>query len=193
MIARLAALLLLAAFTTYSVLALVSFLRPVDRWMRRQRLGSWSLRSILPFWGLFAQRFGMFDLIIEYRADDSTGTPDWRPACPDRWRWWSFLWRPGLRVGQVSEVLAYQLVAAGLTAPEQAPEHPAYRRVAATAARIRRARGLTATPAAGPPFRIVLSRGHWTTQQPKTVFPPETTPAAQVRRSGGDGGGPEAC
>ena len=174
MIPRLAVVAFLTFYTAYTLAAAASFLAPVDRWMRRHRVGLSSLRSVLPFWGLFAQRSGMFDLDISWTA----GGGGWRPVTANRWRWWSPLWRPEQRADQVSQIVAYRLLAAARTAPDAIPAQPAYRRALAAATRC--AAASTDEPVT---FRVVLSRGHWTREEPRTVFRSAAAPAP-ARREG---------
>jgi hypothetical protein len=179
---------LLAVLTIYTVTSVLSYLPPVDRWLRARRVGKWPLRSLLPFWGLFAQAFGMFDLDIWCRVvgnqDGNQGeTGDWRKLTEGHRQRWSSLWRPHQRVDQTGQVLAFRILrAGGLHGDREVASSPAYQRVA-DRARLEFAPTVSADRAIADgdriQFCIQLSRGHWTATAPITVF----TSRAEQRNS----------
>ncbi|MFI7657406.1 hypothetical protein ACIBTW_00860 [Micromonospora parva] len=183
----------LLLFSAYTAAAMASFVPSVDRWMRQQRVGAATLRSVLPFWGLFAQRFGMFDLDLSYRrvrgpldaARVHTELDSWAPLTANRWRWWSWLWRPGQRADQASQILAYRLISGGAAVNPDMRRDPAYQRITAAVRRTashQHAGGDETSPAPEHlVFRLVLSRGYWTTAHPQTIFISVPEPAEEDR------------
>ncbi|MCG5443906.1 hypothetical protein NIE79_002050 [Micromonospora sp. NIE79] len=183
----------LLLFSAYTAAAIASFAPPVDRWMRRQRLGAATLRSVLPFWGLFAQRFGMFDLDLSYRRlrgplDGARAHPEpeaWLPLTDNRWRWWCWLWRPGQRADQASQILAYRLISGGAAANRDMRGDPAYQRITAVVRRTtsrQTAAGHEMSPSGDyVVFRLALSRGYWTTVPTQTIFVSAPEPAGVGR------------
>jgi len=180
---------LLAVYAAYTALAVLACVGPVDRWLRAHRIGRRPIRSLLPFWGLFAQQFGMFDLDVRCRAvpADADGGPggepgDWTALTRGRWRPWSFLWRPWHRPDQTGQVLALRILQGGGQSAAEALRHtPGYARI------MRRARielGAGGDTDADDPieFQIVLSRGHWAAVPPKVVFSSSTSTAAAGER-----------
>ncbi|MFI7591138.1 hypothetical protein [Micromonospora sp. NPDC049359] len=177
MIGHLLAWCFLLLFSAYTAAAIISFVPAVDRRMRQVRIGVATLRSILPFWGLFAQRFGMFDLDLSYRMHSRSAAATsadadehpWTPLTSNRWRWWSAMWRPSQRADQSAQILAYRLISGGAADGRDMRDDPAYRRVMAS---VRRSALQTADPTTADraEFRLVLTRGYWTTSPPRTIF-----------------------
>lgn len=166
---------LLAVYAGYTALSVLACVGPVDRWLRAHRIGRRPIRSLLPFWGLFAQQFGMFDLDVLCRAVPANGEPDdWTPLTRGRWRPWSFLWRPWHRPDQTGQVLALRILQGGGQSAAEALRHtPAYDRI------LRRGR-MELGGADLIEFQIVLSRGHWAAVPPKVVFSSSTSAATPV-------------
>lgn len=161
-----AGIALAAGYAVYAGLSLLTCVGPIDRWLRTRHLGRRTARAVLPFWGLFAQQFGMFDVDVSFRtvgADHAAGA--WRPLTDGRRTWASPLWRPARRPDQIAQILALRI----LRTPDRdtnAPATVAYRRIL----RRCRARAAGDPGAAEVEFRVRVSRGFWAAAEPRIVY-----------------------
>jgi hypothetical protein len=172
--------LLATVLTVYTALAAASCIGGVDRWLRTRLVGRWPLRSLLPYWGLFAQQTGIFDLDIWCRvvgAEDAEKDAEegaWQRMTHGERGRLSPVWRPWQRADQAAQVLTLRLLqAGGLHGDPRVAESRPYLRIVD---RVRDELSATGVSCRAPlasdrvQFAVWLSRGHWTQLAPSTVF-----------------------
>lgn len=159
-----------ACYAVYTFLTVLTAIPKVDTVLRHVRMGRWPVRSLLPFWGLFGQQFGIIDVGVYYRIGPNSAGDEWvrltggsdRPST----RW---IWNPRLRRDHVGVGLAYRLI---FTRKPEPPHRirllPSYQRIlyrcrAAITNHIR-------SEDDGLWFSIEVSRGYWSMEPPRTLF-----------------------
>ncbi|MBV8932354.1 MAG: hypothetical protein JOZ47_21280 [Kutzneria sp.] len=162
---------LLVLIVGYTLVILMSYCPPIRRATTWIRLGGRTFRLRVPHWGFFAQRSGIFDLEIWWRAQVRGGWTDWVKLLRADRTWYSFIWRPERRSDQTSQVLTRNVLAqGGMVGEQRAFDSLDYQRVLERV----RAEVSAVSPRADQvdsvQFRIEASRGFWTQEKPKTLF-----------------------
>lgn len=152
-------------FLIYTTMSFLTAIPVIDRRLREAEIHGIPFRSFLPFWGLFAQKFGIFDIKVvcahSLSPVDSEDEVD-RTEITDLTRkyWISWLWHPHLRVEQISYTLSFRCLGSSHVPPNIRNSLPAYRNL------LLRVSELVPSTRGFFRFEIYISRGYWSVQEP---------------------------